>query len=165
MNRISRRSIYAAILAAPVGMAGAAIAKTLGTEGNGVLSGNGARLSGKEMTERIIQVVALYHGITPDAMRSAIRSRSVVIPRQKAIYLAYRISGRSLPEIGRWFGGRDHTTVLHAVRKIEALAQEDPRLRIELEHLARHVDPSAVAILKRGEPRLARAMPEASPQR
>ena len=53
------------------------------------------------------------------------------------MYLAKTLTLRSLPEIGRRFGGRDHTTVLHAVRKIEALSQNDGTLRDELELLKR----------------------------
>ena len=52
-------------------------------------------------------------------MHSPRRSRSVARPRQIAMYLAKSITSRSLPEIGRKFGGRDHTTVMHAVKKIE----------------------------------------------
>jgi chromosomal replication initiator protein len=60
-----------------------------------------------------------------------------VKPRQVAMFLAKMLTLRSLPEIGRRFGGRDHTTVLHAVRKIEALLQIDTILREELELLKR----------------------------
>jgi chromosomal replication initiator protein len=61
----------------------------------------------------------------------------VVKPRQVAMFLAKMLTLRSLPEIGRRFGGRDHTTVLHAVRKIEGLLQSDTILREELELLKR----------------------------
>jgi chromosomal replication initiator protein len=61
----------------------------------------------------------------------------VVKPRQIAMYLAKVLTPRSLPEIGRRFGGRDHTTVLHAVRKIEGLAKTDTNLNEELELLKR----------------------------
>jgi chromosomal replication initiator protein len=61
----------------------------------------------------------------------------VVRPRQIAMYLAKALTLRSLPEIGRRFGGRDHTTVLHAVRKIETLAGSDSALAEEIELLKR----------------------------
>jgi chromosomal replication initiator protein len=61
----------------------------------------------------------------------------VVRPRQIAMYLAKVLTLRSLPEIGRRFGGRDHTTVLHAVRKIEGLVQGDKALAEEIEVLKR----------------------------
>ena len=53
------------------------------------------------------------------------------------MYLAKTLTSRSLPEIGRRFGGRDHTTVLHAIRKIEGLKQQDGTLKEELESLSR----------------------------
>jgi len=56
------------------------------------------------------------------------RSRSVARPRQIAMYLARRLTPRSLPEIGRHFGGRDHTTVMHACRRIEMLSSLDREL-------------------------------------
>jgi chromosomal replication initiator protein len=56
---------------------------------------------------------------------SARRARAVARPRQIAMYLAKRLTTRSLPEIGRKFGGRDHSTVIHAVRKIEELRDQD----------------------------------------
>ncbi|HTP90451.1 MAG TPA: helix-turn-helix domain-containing protein, partial [Xanthobacteraceae bacterium] len=63
----------------------------------------------------------------------------VVRPRQVAMYLAKVLTLRSLPEIGRRFGGRDHTTVLHAVRKIEALAGNDSAFAEEIEALKRQL--------------------------
>ena len=65
------------------------------------------------------------------------RNRAIARPRQAAMWLAKQLTTRSLPDIGRRFGGRDHTTVLHAVRRIEALRQEDPQLARDLETLTR----------------------------
>ena len=65
------------------------------------------------------------------------RHRSVVWPRQVGMYLAKQLTARSLPEIGRRFGNRDHTTVLHAIRKIEGELAGNPRLKEELEELKR----------------------------
>jgi chromosomal replication initiator protein len=62
-----------------------------------------------------------------------------VRPRQVAMYLAKTMTLRSLPEIGRRFGGRDHTTVLHAVRKIEGLVGKDTALSEEVESLKRQL--------------------------
>jgi chromosomal replication initiator protein len=62
-----------------------------------------------------------------------------VRPRQVAMYLAKTLTLRSLPEIGRRFGGRDHTTVLHAVRKIEGLVGNDMALAEEIEILKRQL--------------------------
>ena len=58
-------------------------------------------------------------------MHSARRARAIARPRQVAMYLSKQLTSRSLPEIGRKFGGRDHTTVMHAVKKIEELRQSD----------------------------------------
>ena len=63
----------------------------------------------------------------------------MVRPRQVAMYLAKTLTLRSLPEIGRRFGGRDHTTVLHAVRKIEGLVARDTALSEEVESLKRQL--------------------------
>ncbi len=68
---------------------------------------------------------------------SSRRTATVVKPRQVAMYLSKALTLRSLPEIGRRFGGRDHTTVLHAVRKIEGLSNSNSALREELELLKR----------------------------
>ena len=63
------------------------------------------------------------------------RHRSVVWPRQIGMYLAKQLTSRSLPEIGRRFGNRDHTTVLHAIRKIEGEINASARLKDEIEEL------------------------------
>src|SRR3546814_7587708 len=65
-------------------------------------------------------------------MVSARRAREVARPRQVAMYLAKRLTPRSLPEIGRRFGGRDHTTVMHAVKRIEELRVEDTELDADI---------------------------------
>jgi chromosomal replication initiator protein len=70
---------------------------------------------------------------------SSRRTANVVRPRQVAMYLAKTLTLRSLPEIGRRFGGRDHTTVLHAVRKIENLVSNDTSLAEEIELLKRQL--------------------------
>ena len=70
--------------------------------------------------------VAEHYNIRLTEMASARRSRAVARPRQVAMYLAKQLTSRSLPEIGKRFGNRDHTTVLHAVHKITSLMQEDP---------------------------------------
>ena len=70
-------------------------------------------------------------------MHSPRRSRSVARPRQVAMYLAKSITTRSLPEIGRKFGGRDHTTVIHAIKTIEEIMVTDPSLAEDIELLTR----------------------------
>ena len=70
-------------------------------------------------------------------MHSPRRSRSIARPRQVAMYLAKSITTRSLPEIGRKFGGRDHTTVIHAIKTIEEIMANDPGLAEDVELLTR----------------------------
>ena len=86
------------------------------------------------------QKVADHYNIRLTDIHSPRRSRSVARPRQVAMYLAKFITSRSLPEIGRKFGGRDHTTVMHAVKKIEELKQEDTNFNEDIELLKRLID-------------------------
>ncbi len=74
--------------------------------------------------DMIQRQVASYYRIRPEDMSSSLRARRVARPRQVAMYLCKRLTSRSLPEIGRQFGGRDHTTVMHALKKISALCTE-----------------------------------------
>ena len=87
--------------------------------------------------EDIQKLVANHYSISRPDILSSRRTATVVRPRQIAMYLAKVLTLRSLPEIGRRFGGRDHTTVLHAVRKIENLSKTDGVLSEELELLKR----------------------------
>lgn len=87
--------------------------------------------------EEIQKLVASHYNVTRADILSSRRTANVVRPRQIAMYLAKVLTPRSLPEIGRRFGGRDHTTVLHAVRKIEALAKADGKLSEEVDLLKR----------------------------
>ena len=87
--------------------------------------------------EDIQKLVANHYSVSRPDILSSRRTATVVRPRQIAMYLAKVLTLRSLPEIGRRFGGRDHTTVLHAVRKIETLAKTDGVLSEELELLKR----------------------------
>ena len=73
-------------------------------------------------------------------VRVARRARSVARPRQVAMYLAKQLTTRSLPEIGRKFGGRDHTTVMHAVRKVEELRGHDTTFDEDVELLRRMLE-------------------------
>jgi chromosomal replication initiator protein len=89
--------------------------------------------------EDIQRVVARQYNVSRSDLLSSRRTANVVRPRQVAMYLAKTLTLRSLPEIGRRFGGRDHTTVLHAVRKIEALVAKDIALSEEVESLKRQL--------------------------
>lgn len=83
--------------------------------------------------EEIQMAVARHYNVSRSDMLSARRTANVVRPRQIAMYLAKVMTLRSLPEIGRRFGGRDHTTILHAVRKIENLAGRDQTVRDKID--------------------------------
>lgn len=85
--------------------------------------------------EDIQKLVATHFNVSRADILSSRRTANVVRPRQIAMYLSKTMTLRSLPEIGRRFGGRDHTTVLHAVRKIEGLVSKDSTLSEELELL------------------------------
>ncbi|MFY0610981.1 MAG: chromosomal replication initiator protein DnaA [Hyphomicrobiaceae bacterium] len=85
--------------------------------------------------EEIIKTVSRHFGVSKPDILSQRRHRSVVWPRQIGMYLSKQLTARSLPEIGRRFGNRDHTTVLHAIRKIDKELDANPRLRDELEDL------------------------------
>ncbi len=87
--------------------------------------------------DEIQRKVAEHYNLRLSDMHSARRARSVARPRQVAMYLAKQLTARSLPEIGRKFGGRDHTTVMHAVRKIEELMDEDAQIAQDVDVVRR----------------------------
>jgi len=78
--------------------------------------------------DRIVQRVGRYFQVKPAELCSSRRSREVLVPRQVGMYLARRLTGLSLGQIGAFFGGRDHSTVLHACRKVEQALSSDVRL-------------------------------------
>ena len=89
------------------------------------------------MIDEIQRRVAEHFNVRLAEMTSARRARAFARPRQVAMYLSKQLTSRSLPEIGRKFGGRDHTTVMHAVRQIEELKDTDPVLAEDIELLRR----------------------------
>ncbi|MFV0279656.1 MAG: chromosomal replication initiator protein DnaA [Rhodoblastus sp.] len=91
----------------------------------------------KVKIEDIQKLVANHYNVTRADLLSSRRTASVVRPRQIAMFLSKILTPRSLPEIGRRFGGRDHTTVLHAVRKIEGLSSSDRHLAQDIDYLKR----------------------------
>ncbi len=90
--------------------------------------------------EEIQKKVAEHFNIRVADMHSARRARQVARPRQVAMYLAKQLTARSLPEIGRKFGGRDHTTVMHAVKKVEELREADSSFAEDVELLRRMLE-------------------------
>lgn len=90
--------------------------------------------------DEIQKVCAAHYKIDAAEMRSKRRARAVARPRQVAMYLAKKMTPRSLPEIGRIFGGRDHSTVIHAVRTIEDLRQTNPDIDADIRALLRQLE-------------------------
>jgi hypothetical protein len=94
-----------------------------------------AAIDQADQIKPIIRATAQHFGVKPTDLVSQRRTYSIVRPRQVAMYLAKTLTKRSLPAIGRRFGGRDHTTVMHAIRKIERLVATDPTVATEIEHI------------------------------
>jgi chromosomal replication initiator protein len=90
--------------------------------------------------EEIQRKVASHFNLRITDMHSARRSRSIARPRQIAMYLAKQLTHRSLPEIGRKFGGRDHTTVMHAVKKVDELRAADRHFDEDVDMLRRMLE-------------------------
>ena len=90
--------------------------------------------------EDIQKRVSDYYNIRVAEMSSARRAQMVARPRQVAMYLAKQLTSRSLPEIGRKFGNRDHTTVMHAIKKVEQLSHSDPSFGEDVELLRRMLE-------------------------
>jgi len=90
--------------------------------------------------EEIQKRVSDYYNIRVAEMSSARRAQMVARPRQVAMYLAKQLTSRSLPEIGRKFGNRDHTTVMHAIKKIDQLSKADPGFAEDVELLKRMLE-------------------------
>lgn len=96
------------------------------------------RASDRKVTiEEIQRKVSEHYNIRLSDMIGPKRMRTIARPRQIAMYLAKQLTSRSLPEIGRRFGGRDHTTIMHGVRKVEELSASDSQLAEDLELLRR----------------------------
>ena len=81
----------------------------------------------------IQEQVGKFYGVTVKEIKATKRTQDIVLARQVAMYLAREMTDNSLPKIGKSFGGRDHSTVLHAYNKIKNMLAQDDNLRIELE--------------------------------
>ena len=89
--------------------------------------------------EEIIKRVSIHFNMKISDMKSAKRLKAVVLPRQIAMYLSRQLTSSSYPEIGDRFGGKDHSTIIHAIRKIEKLMVEDFQLRTTIENLRKEL--------------------------
>ena len=89
--------------------------------------------------ESILKVVSRYYDVSPDQMLSQKRSRDIAFPRQVAMYLCRDLTGMSLPRIGQFFGGRDHTTVMHACEKISEELEHSGELKRATVEMKRNI--------------------------
>ena len=90
----------------------------------------------REVTvEEIQKIVANHYNLKVADLRSAKRLKALITPRQIAMYLSRQLTDCSYPEIGERFGGKDHSTIIHAIRKIEKNLKEDLNLRVSIDTL------------------------------
>jgi len=95
----------------------------------------------KQITIDFIQdVVSSYYGLKIDDFKSSRRTRNVAFPRQIAMYLCRKLTDTSLPKIGEEFGGRDHTTVIHAYEKISKNLKKDETLQASIAELTKKIN-------------------------
>ena len=90
--------------------------------------------------ENIQRVVSEYYQIPEDLLRAKTRKKEAVHARMVSMYLSRRITGNSLKRIGLLHGGKDHSTVIHAIQTIENLAIEDPNIKDTIENLQRKIE-------------------------
>jgi chromosomal replication initiator protein len=89
--------------------------------------------------DRVQEVVARRWGVTPEGLRSKARTKSLTVPRQVAMFLARELLGMQLVEIGQAFGGRDHSTVIHSLDKVQRTMVSDQKFRDRVEHARREL--------------------------
>ena len=126
-----RVRVYAEMHNAPITMA-------IATE---ALQGIGDEQATTLTIDLIQKKVAAFYGISQADITGKKRVKNIVIPRQIAMYLARELTDNSLPKIGKEFGGKDHTTVLHAIDKIEKLLDSDAKLKADIDQLRRDLTP------------------------
>ena len=91
----------------------------------------------KITAELIMQTVSDYYSVSLDELVGATRKREITVPRQIAIYLTREMTGMSLPQIGNVFGGRDHTTVMHSCKTVEAAVKNNSGTKDIVEQVKR----------------------------
>jgi chromosomal replication initiator protein len=91
--------------------------------------------------QQIIKAVGADYGVSPADMKGPRRHRNITVPRQLAMYLVRELTDESLPQIGAHFGGRDHSTVINALKRVEALRDADPDMRARIERVRRALQP------------------------
>ena len=85
--------------------------------------------------EMVQKEVVEFFNVSLHELKNKSRHKNIVVPRQIAMYLSRKLTGHSLPEIGAAFGGKDHTTILHAVKKVEEVLLKDEQIRKIVETL------------------------------
>ena len=93
-----------------------------------VLKGFASTDSPEISPDRILRAVASFFSLKPAQLKAKNNSRPIAVPRQIAMYICKELTNRSLPQIGKDFGGKHHTTVLHSIRKIDALRKKDSEI-------------------------------------
>jgi chromosomal replication initiator protein len=92
-----------------------------------------------DSVDRVQEVVARRWGVTPEGLRSKARTKTLTVPRQVAMFLARELLGMQLVEIGQAFGGRDHSTVIHSLDKVQREMAADRKFRDRVEHARREL--------------------------
>lgn len=93
-----------------------------------VLKGFGSAESSEVSSDKILRTVASFFSLKPSQLKAKNNSRPIAVPRQIAMYICKELTNHSLPQIGKEFGGKHHTTVLHSIRKIDSLRKKDPEI-------------------------------------
>jgi chromosomal replication initiator protein len=105
------------------------------------------RNAAKELTiEEIVDAVTKHFNIKLTELQSKRRNKTVALPRQVCMFLSRQLTRRSLEEIGGYFGGRDHSTVLHAAKNVRRLMEDDPEIRAAVEELTRSLVGTSAAL-------------------
>jgi len=118
LNRLSARASLDGLDAKDIDIAYARdILKSFTTEESPVVS-----------PEAVLRAVASFFSLKPAQIKAKSNSRLIAVPRQIAMYICKELTNQSLPQIGRDFGGKHHTTVLHSIRKIDSLRKKDPEI-------------------------------------
>jgi chromosomal replication initiator protein len=118
LNRLSARASLDGLDAADIDLAYA----------KDVLHGFTAAENPSISTDKVMRAVATFFSLKPAQLKAKNNSRPIAMPRQIAMYICKELTKQSLPQIGRDFGGKHHTTVLHSIRKIESLRDKDPEI-------------------------------------
>jgi len=102
----------------------------------------------QELTiDQIVEAVTGHYNVKVTELQSKRRNKTLALPRQVCMFLARQLTRWSLEEIGGYFGGRDHSTVLHAIKTIQSGVHEDPSLRNTIETIAKNLTGSSNSVL------------------